>query len=298
MTLDFTLKAIEGSEFGVGRDAEDGKRTFAIVPVDGEVQQALGEMAAATWDALRSIASRPAAYEASEKYGSTEHVRLPIDDELAAEMRRLHTAENLPSRAGALSDPLSVFCYFARLRDAKGRRLTALRRATQFKGVLKSRLVRIIDDTLQLVPDTVFKLDTDFDLLIDDQAVHILRPSGFEFVSQLQDEILAAVPRNVRAIQADLPFLAFDHIEAYATTRPRAARYLASIRSQVKNVDKGALRRLCKENNIILKEIKGKLVVDDDHVMGLLEVLDRRRYCLELTGAPERFRAPSRRKIS
>src|SRR2546426_481228 len=81
-------------------------------------------------------------------------------------------------------DPATVFCYFARLTDSKGRRLTALRRATQFKGVLKSRLLRLVTDSLKLVEDHIFKLDRDFDLLIDSANVHILRPSGFEFAGE------------------------------------------------------------------------------------------------------------------
>lgn len=51
-------------------------------------------------------------------------------------------------------------------------------------------------DALKLVEDRVFNLDTDFDLLIDPQRVHILRPSGFEFAGQLQGAILDAVPKN------------------------------------------------------------------------------------------------------
>ena len=104
-----------------------------------------------------------------------------MDDELASSIRELHDAANLDIDATALEDPSGVFCYFARLTDKKKRRLTALRRATQFKGVLKSRLIRLLTDALKLIEDQVFKLDTDFDLLIDSQHVHILRPSGFEF---------------------------------------------------------------------------------------------------------------------
>ena len=89
--------------------------------------------------------------------------------------------------------------------DGKSRRLTAIRRATAFKGILKSRLLQFTTDTLKIVADKVFKLDSDFDLLTDDKSVSILRPSGFEFVGQLQEAILAAAPANVKLIQSDLP---------------------------------------------------------------------------------------------
>lgn len=299
MILDFDIKNLTATEFGVGRDDGNGQ-TFVSLPVDANVQNALRDIVSATWQAMRKDADDPPRYEPSEKHGSTEYLHLPLNDDLAASIRKLHEAANLPLDADALADSTTVFCYFARVTDVKGRRLTALRRATQFKGVLKSRLLRFVTDALKLIEDRVFKLDNDFDLLVDSQNVHILRPSGFEFAGQLQDAILNAVPKNVAAIQKDLAFVDFAAIQAYAGVHPRAARYMASIRAQkvTKNIDKNALKRLCKDTGVEVKESKGKLLVGDDHIMGFLEVLDRRRYELELVkGTPERFRAASRRKL-
>ena len=299
MKLDFDIENVTVTEFGVGRDDGNGQ-TFVSLPVDADVQNALRDIVSATWQAMRKDADDPPRYEPSEKHGSTEYLHLPLNDDLAASIRKLHEAANLPLDADALADSTTVFCYFARVTDVKGRRLTALRRATQFKGVLKSRLLRFVTDALKLIEDRVFKLDNDFDLLVDSQNVHILRPSGFEFAGQLQDAILNAVPKNVAAIQKDLAFVDFAAIQAYAGVHPRAARYMASIRAQkvTKNIDKNALKRLCKDTGVEVKESKGKLLVGDDHIMGFLEVLDRRRYELELVkGTPERFRAASRRKL-
>jgi hypothetical protein len=298
MKLTFDIRSVTVTEFGVGRDDHDG--TFVAVPVDAEVQAALREMVKATWEAMASNSEGPAKYEASEKHGGTEYLYLPLSDEWAASVRELHEAANLPISAGALADPGAVFCYFARMTDSKGRHLTALRRATQFKGVLKSRLVRLVTDSLQLIDDRVFKLDTDFDLLIDSDYVHILHPSGFEFAGGLQEAILAAVPANVQRIQKDLVFVELTGIEKYASRHPRAARYLASIRGQMetKNIDKNRLKKLCKSTSVELSELDGKINVSPGHEMGFLEVLDRRRYELELVqGQPERFKAASRTKL-
>ena len=187
--------------------------------------------------------------------------------------------------------------------DRKKRRLTALRRATQFKGVLKSknRLVRMLDDTLKIIEDTVFKLDNDFDLLINGANVHILHPSGFEFAGQLQQAILAAVPENIKAIQKDLAFVKLDGIEAYAGKHPRAARYLASIRAQgeTKDIDKALLKKMCKQTDVDVSESKGTLYVAAGHEMGFLEVLDRRRYEVSLVKEKlERYKAASRKKLN
>lgn len=299
MKLDFDLEKVKVTEFGVGLDSE-GAHSFRLVAVDSSVQEALREIVFATRDAMQELTAKPLRYEPSEKHGSTEYLYLPLKDGLATSMKRLHEAANLPFGSDIMAHPDSMFCYFARLTDKTGRRLTALRRATQFKGILKSRLLRFTTDALKLIEDHVFKLDRDFDLLIDSKNVHVLRPSGFEFAGQIQDAVLKAVPKNIAALQKDLAFVDFDAVQAFACTHPRAARYLASVCAQEGNgdIDKTALKRLCKDTGVEVAETNGKLVVDDENAMGFLEVLDRRRYGIELvTGAPERFRAASRSRL-
>ena len=299
MKLEFDVHNVKVTEFGVGRDDADGQN-FVAVPVDADVQGAVQEMVRSTWESMNEGKNQPTKYEPSEKHASTEYLYVAVGDDLAASVRELHEAANLPLDSHALDDPAMVFCYFARLTDNKGRRLTALRRATQFKGVVKSRLIRFVTDALRLIEDRVFKLDTDFDLLVDAANVHILRPSGFEFAGKLQQAILDAVPQNIKVIRKDLGFVEFDGIEAYATEHPRAARYLASIRgAETKNIDKAALKKVCKSTGVEVTESKGKITVLTGHEMGFLEVLDRRRYELELVkGQPERFRAASRTKLN
>ncbi len=302
MNLEFDLDKVTVSEFGVGKDDGIGE-TFVTVPVDASVQTALREMLQATWDAMEQDEEDPGMYEPSEKHATTEYLYLPLDHELATSIRQLHEAANPAIDHSALSDPSDVFCYWARFTDKNKRRLTALRRATQFKGVLKSkgRLVRILDNSLKIIEDTVFRLDNDFDLLVDPANIHILRPSGFEFAGKLQQAILDAVPTNTKAIQKDLAFVEFEMIAAYAAKHPRAARYLASIRGQAetKNIDKSALKKLCKMTGVEVKSSNGKIKVVAGHEIGFLEVLDRRRYELQLVrGQPERFKAGSRTRLN
>jgi hypothetical protein len=301
MRLDFDLDDVTVTEFGVGRDDGNGQ-TFVAVPADAAVQAALREIAQATWDGMQRDEDGPARYEPSDRHGGTEYLYLPVADDLAASVRQLHQAANLPVDASALTNPADVFCYFARFTDNNQRRLTAMRRATQFKGVLKSRnrLIRMLDDTLQIIEDRVFKLDSDFDLLVDSANVHIWRPSGFEFVGALGQEILEAVPKNIATLETDLPFVDFDEIAKYAAKHPRAARYLASIRGQggTKNIDRALLKRLCKQTGVEVRTAHGKVTVAAGHEMAFLEVLDRRRYEVALVrDKPERYRAGSRRKI-
>jgi hypothetical protein len=224
---------------------------------------------------------------------------MPLREELATPLRDLHDATNLTIDSSALADSADVFCYFARFYDTKGRRLTAVRRATQFKGVLKNRLLRLTTDALKLIEDKVFKLDMDFDLLIDSANVHILRPSGFELLGNLETAVLDAVPKNIRAVQKNVAFVDFASIQSYAISHPRAARYLASIcQQETKNIDKRALKELCKRTGVEIKESDGKIKVEDGQVLPFLEVLDRRRYEIELVkNSPEQYRAGSREKL-
>ena len=297
--MNFDLNAIRTVEFGVGRDDGD-EHAFHCVMVDDSVQNALGEMASATWTAMQDLTNVPIQYEPSEKYSGCEHVYLPLDDNLALRMRNLHEAVNMDINQNALADTEAIFCYFARFTDEQGNHLTALRRATQFKGILKSRLIQWVADALKMVEDRVFKLDNDFDLLIDNQRIYILRPSGFEFAGKLQDAILGAVAGNVETLQTDLPFVQFGRIQEYATTHPRAARYLASIRSQqeVARIDRQHLIEACSATGVEIRADVEQIIVDDRNIMGFLEVLDRRRYEVKLVpDEPEQYRAPSRKRL-
>jgi very-short-patch-repair endonuclease len=269
--------------------------------LQGQGQTALQEIAQNTWDTIQGMNSDGSEYQPSQKYASQEYVHLSLNSELAVRMRNLHTSVNLTLDSNALEDPSSLFCYFAQFVDLQGRRLTGIRRASQFKGIVKSRLIQFISDALKLVVDNTFKLDRDFDMLIDSSRVHILRPSGFEIVGKLQESICAAVPGNIATIQQEMTFVDFACIQAYAESHPRAARYLASIRSQreTQNISAERLKHVCITHGIQLEEeADGRIIVRPGSELDFLNVLDRRLYELELVeGQPERYKASSRQKV-
>ncbi len=300
MTLDFDLGRVSVMEFGVGRDDGD-EQTFVTIPVDRNVQNALYGMVQATLDAMKSDEGELAKYEPSEKYGSEEYCFLPLDNDMATFVRELHEAVNLTICVDALDELSSVFCYFVRMTDESEQRLTALRRASQFKGVLAKRLICFVTDSLKLIEDKVFKLDNDFDFLVDSRNVHILRPNGFESVGKLKSAILEAAPRNIDVIQEYLPFVKFESIKPYAIKHLRAARCLASIRrdAEINRIDKALLKALCEQTNVAISVLGEKIVITNGHEMGFLEVLDRRRYAVSLIEEePEHYRAASRRRIN
>lgn len=299
MPLDFSLDSIQHSEFGVGRDIE-GEENYALLPVDAQVQTALQEMAKNTWLTICGFEGEGRAYEPSEKYESQEYVFLSIENALGEYLRGLHRANNMALDAGALNPASALYCYFARFTDRNGRRLTAVRRATQFKGIVMSRLVQFMTDALKIVEDATFRLDHDFDLLIDSNLIHILRPAGFEAIGKLQEAVCGAVPANIETISAQMEFVDFDRIREFAENHPRAARYLASIRSlgETVNISRPLLVNACAAHGIGIEEVDGRISILAGNEMDFLNVLDRRMYRLELVeGTPERYKAGSRKKL-
>ncbi len=297
MNLDFDIHRIATVEFGAGRRKPT---RFFFVPVDATVQFELRAMVQRTMDRITpKLRDDPAYYQPSEKYGPREYCYLDLQDSLAEAFRDVAQAENLATDSAFPQDLHNVTCYFVRLTDREERRLTAFRRASHFKSVRKKKLIHLVDDTLTLVGSTIFKLDEDFDLLVDSRAVHALRPASLESLGDLKKAILEEVPVAVADINRRMPYVDFTPIMSYASKRIRAARYLTSIRQQnLHDIDQMALVELCRDSGVSVGRVNGKLAVANRDVMGFLEVLDRRRYRVDLIrDVPEYYRATSRQKV-
>lgn len=286
-------------EFGVGIEINQ-EQAFYCIQVDRSVKNALSEMAKFTFESMISISHDPQPYDPSQKYSSDEHLSFSIESEAAIFIKNLHMAINLPINMAALNDPAGVFCYFARFTDSGNNKLTAIRRATQFKGTVRQKLITLINDNFKLVPDKVFKLDRDFDLLVIDEQILIYHPAGFEHVGTMEDCIRAAIPLNVQAISQALPIVDYTNILPYALEHTRAGKYLASIKAsgEMNNIDRDALIGLCNDTQVAINSTQDLIIVDDKHILGFLELLDRRRYCISLVpDSPEKYLAAHRNKL-
>ena len=295
MAIEFDFSQLKATEFGVRID-EDG---VYAVPVNAAVQDALLSMAYATIKQMQKFRNGGTPYSPAEKHAQTEYLIVRAGDSLETAFRNLHESDDLTLDVGVLRAPDSILYYFARFTDSTDRQLTAVRRAAYFKGVMKSPLLGIFNDSLNIVNDSVFKLDNDFDLFVDSFGTHILRPSSFELLGELKRKILGAVKDNVSAIATKLPFVDLGAIESYARSRLRAARYLASIRMQeLVGLEQQTLAERCRSLGVATREEDGRLVVCRGSEMRFLELLDRRLYELELIpNAPETYRAASRDRI-
>jgi len=246
MPINFNFNAIQHVEFGVGRETDEDTE-FVLIPTDELIKTALCEMASQTLAAISE--HEEVTFAPAEKYDSEENVVTATNGEYAGILANLHKAEMIPIVANALNEPEHIFCYFARLSDRNKRRLTCVRRAIQFKGILKSRLLREINDALKIIEERTFKLDNDYDVLIDDENLHILRATGFVVLSRIEEIVMKAVPQNIARLQEHLPFVDFTSISTYVSTHTRAAKALASICSEneANDVSKERLIAACNE---------------------------------------------------
>ena len=298
MNFDFTTMKVEA--FGVctrqGRQGRD-VQLFGV-PVASDVEVALGEMAQQTIDAMHSVSDLPVSYEASESYGVPQHLSLRLDDPAAAffsALRGVHVFE--PGGGAVLREPRTVFCYFGKFYDNSGGVLFGVRRSSFFKGVLKQRFMSFVSDELKMVQDSLFRLDTDFDVLIDDEQVFILHIAGFEIIGKIQEIIKNAAAENVEALRNALPFVRIGEIDTNSIGLTFARQLAAVKRQLVPGITFESLRGVCDDNGVSYTVVDGRLQFGSDSLGDLLDVLDRRLYVDSLVpDFPTLYRANSRRR--
>ena len=299
--LDFTLDEITSVEFGVGHRL-NGEPTFGLIPVNKLATRALRQSLSKTWQGMTKEEDSKE-FDPADQLAATAYLYLDLRNPMASLFRNLQDAENLPGDSTTLATMDRAFCYFARFTDRDSKRLTALRRATQFKSLRKqSGLMIWQSDTLELelLPTPVFKLNADFDLLLDSALAHILHPKGFVSIGDIAGYILAAVADNIDAIAPQLGFVNLDPIADYANDNIRAATYLTSIKNQnwAQGFNKVTLMAFCRDNDIEVTERNQKIEVPPNRILDFLQVLDRRRYEFNLAdGPPEHFKATNRQQI-
>ena len=299
MDIDFDINSVNSVNFGVGYK-ESSSRMFIELAVGQSVQNQLKSMVVST---TKDMSEAPEKFEPSEDYTDGRYTFLPTDDPMVTQLSNLHSSDHLSTSDDGLDYLRNCFCYFARLRDNQDKRLTALRRAAQFKSGLKnrSRLISWIDNALQVVEDPIFRLNEKFDILIDSKSVHIIHPSSFKELGQIDAFIQRAVSDNIQMLETHLTTLNWAPIQEYAETHPRAAKLLASIRSNdyAYDINLQSLISSCNESGIAMKvDQDGNFTVPEDQILSFLEVMDRRRYSVKLVDDnTEGYRATSRQRV-
>lgn len=294
--MPFNFQQIQTVEFGVCLDTDEGE-SYRLIPCVAEVQEVLKEMLAATRGAIFDADGELQEFSPAEKYAATERLQIELASDLVTKHREVFEAENLPTDAGALDHVEQIVSYFAIFRDSDDNKLVAIRRATQFKGVLRKKLIRFSDDAVRIIEDDVFKLDTDFDFLIFDGRIYVWRPSGFVFTSEMDGQIAACAMGNVDRIAEDITCVDFAGLKPFVTNHKLAMRLVAAIKSRndLAAISQKRLKAECKEAGLKVEQKDGKLVPAEGSEMGFLMLLDRRRYTVTLIEKqPETYEAPSR----
>jgi hypothetical protein len=298
MNVPFNFSRIRSVEFFVCFDYT-GEEQFWQVPVDGDVQEALQEMLASTVAQLQLDNDIPL-FEPGEKYAAIEPSTVRLDAEYMERVRAIYETDHFPTNPDSLSEVGELAFYFAAFHDSQDRKLVGIRRASQFKGIVRARnrLVSMIDDTLKLVERDVFRLDQDFDYLVSETDVLILRPSGFEYTAAVEGAMTEHAAEMLESLTNTVACVDFESLQDFVTTHRRAARLVASLhaRADISQTSLSLLKRGCKANQIEFALSDGRLSPDEGSEMAFLEFLDRRRYPFNLVnGQQEYYVAASRR---
>ncbi|MDO8330312.1 MAG: DUF4868 domain-containing protein [Fluviicoccus sp.] len=290
------------SLYGYFEDERGQNSRHVQIPIDPQLQAELKLMFMETNRRLGLPASEAdmPIFDPAEKYASEEKIKIALETDYLNDLAGVVALRNLPSDVNALSQISELVYYYAVFVDDQNRNIYAFKRASQFKGVVKSKLAWINGELLSLMTASVFKLDKDFDYLVSDTMVYILRPNGFESTTSVHGQILAASTANAQAIADEIDFLDVSNITTYAQTHARSARLLAAIRSRndLAQIDRDLLLRACEINQVDMLDVgDGKFSPNTGHEYDFLCVLDRRAYTtILIPDQSERYVAASRTK--
>lgn len=287
-------------EFGIC-SVVDGQELIVRIPIDDSVKESLFEMHESFYETYLGMEGDAETFQPSEKYASTEKLTIQLNHENLQSLRDLYNQRNIPIADVALPELANAITYyFAIFRHRNRTKKIAIKRPSQFKGLLKKKLIHFIDDTLQVVPDDVFKLDNDFDFIIHANEIDILHPTGFMFIANIEEEILRTAAAATRQLSRAIRFIDFNYLADFVSSSKSAAKLIASIKSRddLRRTSQAKLLDMCNSLGIRIREEDGKIVPEDDSIISFLQVLDRREYNVDLTeDAAEVYVASSRKKI-
>jgi hypothetical protein len=129
-----------------------------------------------------------------------------MDADVMQHVRTIYSLGNVQTNPQVLRETARLVFYLAEFHDDRSRKLLGIRRATQFKGVLRARnrLVSLVDDSLKLVDEDVFRLDQEFDFIVTSRQVLILRPSSFGYIAGIEQAAADAAIDGTREIERTL----------------------------------------------------------------------------------------------
>jgi len=275
-----------------------------FVPTDAETKSALKDICRDTIAAFQAIGGDWEPHDISEDYGAPRRVYADRQSEFMAVLSAAFDTGTFADLTNLSQHASDVDYYFAQFVDSQRRRAMCVKKATRLKGTMKARnrLVRLVDDTLVLIREDVLRLDAAFDLIVTDDHVFILNTANMEHITKIVARVAATAEVKVQTIHDSILFIDFERIKLSISSHPRVARQVASIASNpsINTFQRARIEALAEQHGIKFKELaNGRLQCRKSDEAKLIELLDARRYHLDLTGnGGDPYRASARQKVS
>ncbi len=279
---------------------KDGGRFF--IPTDGGVQNALRTILRDTVTGFDAIDGDWELHDISQDYGERRRVYAPRNLPLFETMSEIFDSGALPELPDLQNYLTELDYYFAKFVDGEGRTMVGVKKARTAKVTLgaQNKLVRLIDNTLVLIEERVLRLDRQFDVLISTENVFILEPRATEQVAKIVERVAASASARVQEIHDAVTFLDLSRIKTKIARHPKLARIAHSIANHpnLHGIQRAAIEGLAAAQGIRFKEVDGRLLCNVTDEAKLMEVLDARRYHLDLTATgPVPYRATARQVV-
>ncbi|MEI9424897.1 DUF4868 domain-containing protein [Mesorhizobium sp. Cs1299R1N1] len=298
---EFNPMAIVAVNFGVTLRS-NGNMHF--VPTDAATKDTLRTILRDTIDSFEAVQTGWEAYDISEDYGAKRRIYAERKNEFMGDLSAIFDAGALDDLANVQDHIQDMDYYFAEFTDDQGRRAIGIKKATRLKGTIKARnrLVRLVDDTLTMIQENVLRLDQEFDVIVTDAHVYILNVGPMEQVAKIVANVAATAAAKVQAIHDAITFLDLSRIVEQIGSHPRVARHAASVagNANLAAFQRAPIEALAAQHGIKFKELEnGRLQCRVQDHAKLIELLDARRYHLDLTGdGGDPYRASGRQKVS
>lgn len=294
------LQTVAAQNFGV-RMRSDASLHF--IATDVGTKAVLTDVLSATVGAFDGIDGDWQAYDISEDYGEPRRIFAARDAEHFGDVSAIFDIGALNDLANLDDHIRDIDYYFCEFRDAANAKIVGVKKAVQFKTTLAARnkLARLINDTLQIIEENVVKIDPLFDALITDQNIFILKPRAVEYIADMVTHVAGAATEKVRHIHDNIAFLDLSRIEEKISSHPKMARMAASIaaRDDLGEFQQEKIVSLATQHGVVFKEVDGRLQCRVADEAKLLEILDARRYHLDLANdGGDPYRASARQRVS
>lgn len=295
---EFDYSSISSIQLGVSLKT----RERYLVAVDKSVDGVFRDMLTRTGASIAGRAGDWQEYSLSQDYGHIERVYASRSDEIFKDLSDLYDIEALDYMSNLVEHANRVDYYFVIYRDKKDRKLMGVRRAAQLKTTLaaRNRLVQLIDDTMVLVENPVFRLDIDFDGIIGKMNIFFSNFLAMEYIANITNKVAKAAEQKIPVLAEKVAFLDFSGFAADIAKHPRTARLLVAIsnRPNLDMYDRDEILRQAAAQGVSFTN-KGEPVLKcrsaDKHK--LLEVLDDRRWISRnATDGAIPYRASSRQR--